>query len=396
MYYPALLLILLFIECNAQSNWTQRANYAGGKRLFVVCFTIGNKAYVGTGLDSNNTKKNDFWEYDISNDTWTQKATFPGAPRFHAIAFSIGTKGYIGGGQDANNFFSDFYEYDPGNNTWTQKASIGGFPRGGAAAFSIGLKGYVATGAPSNSIGSAISDLWEYNPITNSWSSKANFPGVARVGAAAFTIGNKGYFGLGFNGSSKSDFWEYDPTTNSWLQKASFPSNRSGAVGFNVNGKGYIGLGQDTTNYALDFFEYNSQNNTWSSIGNFGGSNRATAFAFSTGTRAYVGTGAQPLNLNFYNDFYELTYIPSAIKTVFDSDMFFKFYPNPTKDLICIEFRYINSGKVSLLNSLGEVVHAENFYSDKININAGSFPRGYYCLKIQTENGFTSRSLLIN
>src|SRR6185436_16374119 len=41
-----------------------------------------------------------------------------------------------------------------------------------------------------------------------SWTQKANFPGPARIGAVGFSIGNKGYVGLGwhYSGSSPAHF----------------------------------------------------------------------------------------------------------------------------------------------------------------------------------------------
>ena len=40
----------------------------------------------------------------------------------------------------------DFWEYDPVLNTWTQKADFGGAARGDAVGFSIGDKGYIGHG----------------------------------------------------------------------------------------------------------------------------------------------------------------------------------------------------------------------------------------------------------
>lgn len=52
---------------------------------------------------------------------------------------------------------------------------------------------------------------------TNIWLQKANFPGAARSGAVAFSIGSKIYITTGRNGSTYYSYlWEYDPSTNSW------------------------------------------------------------------------------------------------------------------------------------------------------------------------------------
>jgi hypothetical protein len=46
-----------------------------------VGFSIGNKGYLGTGLDHDYPSyKKDFWEYDPVANAWTQKADFGGLP----------------------------------------------------------------------------------------------------------------------------------------------------------------------------------------------------------------------------------------------------------------------------------------------------------------------------
>ena len=93
----------------------------------------------------------------------------------------------------------------------------------GAAAFSIGGKGYVCTGGGT-------ADLWEYNPNTDQWTQKTNFPGGGRSYAVGFSIGNKGYVGLG----GAIDFWEYNPANDTWLQKADFPGGSTNNSGFSI------------------------------------------------------------------------------------------------------------------------------------------------------------------
>ena len=87
-------------------------------------------------------------------------------------------------------------------------------------------------------------DFWEYDPVTNAWTQKADFGGGPREQAVGFSIGGKGYIGTGYNGPYRQDFWEYDPATNTWTQKADFGGTaRYGAVGFSIGSKGYIGTG---------------------------------------------------------------------------------------------------------------------------------------------------------
>src|SRR5262249_603688 len=82
--------------------------------------------------------------------------------------------------------------------TWTRKANFpGGFGRYASTGFSIGGKGYLGTGYDFT-LGHQ-RDLWEYDPITNAWTQKADIQGVARGAAVAFAINGKGYLGTGSN-----------------------------------------------------------------------------------------------------------------------------------------------------------------------------------------------------
>lgn len=88
------------------------------------------------------------------------------------------------------------------------------------------------------------------------------------------TVDSKGYFGTGYDRVNRlNDFWEYDPATNTWTQKADFPGTaRYGAVAFGVSGKAYIGCGDDG-NYLKDFYAFNPSSNSWQQIVSIGGLN---------------------------------------------------------------------------------------------------------------------------
>ena len=62
----------------------------------------------------------------------------------------------------------------------------------------------------------------------NPWVQKADFGGPGRHRATGISIANKGYMGLGHvNGTgidiNYKDWWQFDPASNSWTQKANFP-----------------------------------------------------------------------------------------------------------------------------------------------------------------------------
>src|SRR3954468_6201863 len=108
------------------------ANMGAMARSTAFSFTIGGKGYAGTGVDSVLKVLKDFWEYDTLTNTWTQKADFGGGTRFNGVAFTIGNKGYAGLGSStypSYTWVTTWYEYDPTTNIWTQKGNFPGVGR---------------------------------------------------------------------------------------------------------------------------------------------------------------------------------------------------------------------------------------------------------------------------
>jgi len=188
-----------------------------------------------------------------------------------------------------------------GQGTWTQKAKFPGSGRYIAASFSIGTKGYIGLGwSDLNSSASVFKDFWEWDQATNVWTKKADYPGKSGGAVVNFSIGTKGYIATGQSNTGNgftNELWEYNPATDSWTQKASLPSTpaRSLAVGFSIGTKGYIGTGtQDigqTEIYYQDFWEWDQATNVWTQKASFGGTARSYAVGFAIGTKGYIGTG---------------------------------------------------------------------------------------------------------
>jgi N-acetylneuraminic acid mutarotase len=197
-------------------------------------------------------------------------------------------------------------------NTWTRVADFGGIARENGFAFNIDSLGYECLGASwsDTAVPNTIypTDLWQYNPLTNAWAQKANFPGIGRQAGIYFTIGTKAYLGLGYNNSSQglNDFWEYDPIADTWTQKANFSGGgRYFAVGFSIGGKGYVGMGYSDTasQYKKDIWEYDPTTDTWIQLNNFPGAGVSESFLFGIEEAAYIGFGYNTM-LTELNDFW--------------------------------------------------------------------------------------------
>lgn len=183
---------------------------------------------------------------------------------------------------------------------WHKQSNFSGGVLENAVAFSIGDNAFVGTGTDRTNFRN---NFWKYSPQyeptetsagKNPWEQAEIFPGSPRISAVAFSIGNKGYVGTGMAGTESikhgtNDFWEYDSEKNSWTQKTNFPGGmRYGAIGFSINGKGYISLGADQNTYYNDIWEYDPASNHWTKKEDFPESGKADASVFVIGQEAYV------------------------------------------------------------------------------------------------------------
>lgn len=93
-------------------------------------------------------------------------------------------------------------------------------PPGTLATFSIRNMGYVVNQQPDQPV-----RLWAYDPIIDTWTQKADFPGAVRSRGVGFTLARKGYFGLGLapDGQGLRDLWQYDPVADRWQYVTNYP-----------------------------------------------------------------------------------------------------------------------------------------------------------------------------
>lgn len=265
--------------------------------------------YFGTGAtcaaEDGTCETNDFWQYNTSTGVWTQKAAFAGAARNEAVAFSIGNYGYIGTGRNNTNpngtRYNDLWQYNPTSNSWTQKANFPGTARADAVGFSVGNKGYIGTGRDISN--NYYRDFYAYDPGTNVWSRKADYGGAATRGYAfGFSIGSYGYLGCGnsiIDGTTYyyNDFWQYDTLNNVWNQKADFGGPpRYSTFGFSISSanRGFAGMGSQGSTYYKDWWVYDPIDDNWTQAANYtGGGGAGIDGGTGTGAGSYIyyGTG---------------------------------------------------------------------------------------------------------
>lgn len=340
----------------AQGTWEKKAD-CPTVRSDGVAFSIGPYGYVGTGVSNDDTVMNDFWRYDPVSDSWQQVASMPTPGRWAAFSFVINGIAYVGSGINPDyslNF--ELWCYDPVYDKWGRKEDMPWmiFASGTFASFSIGNHGYlVATHNQSNFL--------EYDPETDSWTYKANFPTNYVLDMVSFTIGDKGYVGSGFDGqliAFTERFWEYDPAADTWTRKADFPKPRGYAVGFSIGKCGYIGLGMGRAEFFNDFWEYRQTTDVWARVADCGFWG-LDPMAMTMGSKAYVGPGG---------NLWEFTPDFSDVQLTAQSSHF-SVYPNPTSDLLKISTGIPAIRSMTIYNSLGQVVMNHRFDSQTIDVS---------------------------
>lgn len=278
-----------------QGTWEKITDLPGASPNLGIAFVINDKAFMGTG----ELWAKDFYAYDPATNQWAKVADLPRG-RSQALGFALLGKGYVLTGRDSTGNLNDFWQYDPELNTWTHLPDFPGAPRYNATVLTLGNKAYLGTGW-TNLIGTGaqmqLSDWWEYNPLTKTWTQKTDFPGGPCSFSAGIGLGTKAYLGLSGPGLNLGNqWWEYDPTLDKWEQLADYPGTpRYGAGIFALKdkiyaGSGTKGLGADPKHYIYDWWEYDREKNRWREVIAHP-ELRAVGVGFSIQDRGYWGLG---------------------------------------------------------------------------------------------------------
>jgi hypothetical protein len=187
-------------------NYTPPAQQSG------VAFSLLNKLYFGLDYWFSYLGNPPFYESDPANGyAWVNKGNFPGQDHLAPSGyFTIGDYGYV--------VFYDnsVYQFSPFDFQWRRMADFPGLRRVMAFSFVLDGKAYFGGGRTEDWGQTPYSDVWTYDPVTNTWSGILYIPGE-RHSATAFTIGSKAYVGFGLGIETYGtlpnmyDFYEFDP-----------------------------------------------------------------------------------------------------------------------------------------------------------------------------------------
>lgn len=246
----------------------------------------------------------------------------------------------------------------------------------------------------------------------SSWQQMADFGAEGRHRGAGFSIGNKGYMGLGhYNGTGlnivKKDWWEYDPASNSWTQKADYIGNNGngnyGVLTFSMDNAGYICGGQQSLN--SESYKYTPSTNTWTSVaappstpqntsgfvinneGYYIEFNQLWKYSPTTDSWSFLGTA--PFNVSSWNSTFTLN-DHGYVKT---SSGLWEYKPSTNQWISRAVFPgNATGGSASFVqNGLGFIVGGYGFGLSDVNSEVWSFNPGTNEWRLESEFLGTSR-----
>jgi RNA polymerase sigma factor (sigma-70 family) len=224
----------------AEDSWTKKADMPtarGGLSTSVVNGII----YAIGGWDENGKTLSTVEAYDPATDTWTKKADMQTSRAYPSTSVVDGIIYAIGGWHENVLLLSTVEAYDPVADAWTTKEDM---PTARGALSTSVVNGLIyAIGGML--YGSVLSTVEVYDPATDTWTTKADMP-TARW-ALSTSVVNRMIYAIGGrigegekNGVSVPTVEVYNPVTDTWTEKADMPTKRGVHSTSAVNGHIYV------------------------------------------------------------------------------------------------------------------------------------------------------------
>ena len=174
-----------------------------------------------------------FMEFDRSTMSLREISDTPGAVSTHTVLMDGDSVLYAGGGDSltySGSFVKQFWKYSLSAGTWQRLRDLP-FNCMTSNAFTIGGRNFVI--ATDNR-------LWEYKPLTDTWSHISTYPGTGYSDMMNVVCNGRAYIGHG--GYGDNQIYSYNPETNSWSElENELPQHRSKPVDFEYGGRIYFG-----------------------------------------------------------------------------------------------------------------------------------------------------------
>ncbi len=222
------------------------------------------KLYLLGGYPASRQTARTVQVYDIASNSWTLGPQLP-QPNNHGMAASVGGKVYLIGGQTSDvsdqGYVNTVYELDPATGVWVTKAPM---PTARGAGVAVALDGriYVAGGRPPRG-----NDFAVYDPATNSWETLPNLPSQRNHFTGAAIEGRihlvGGRLGHGLSPDMTTVHEVYDPATRTWTTAAPMLRARSGMNGVMARGCFHVWGGEGPGGMFPDHDYYDSRTDEW-------------------------------------------------------------------------------------------------------------------------------------
>jgi len=387
----------LLFQTSFSQSWQIKSplpENAGG-RHHPVTFGIGEYGYVMVG-SGNQGELNDAYKYHGPTDTWTEMEQFPGLARGFSIGAASEGKGYLGFGigREGNGpaiYLNDLWEFDPVDESWRELASC---PcRGRSHPAFVATKDKIFVGLGNDTMGN-MKDWWEYDKETDTWSQKPFFPNARRHHPYHFEIDGLVYVAFGHGDIIYKDLHSYDPVTEEWTVLARLPDQgRVAGAQFSYNGKGYVLSGDDDQHSNLpsgEMWSYDPSTDEWTQETSHPGPGRWAPGAFVIGDEVFF-TGGE--NLILWNDLLSYNLAGDVASTDNLDETLVQIAPNPSKGIFVLsDAELVDSYEI--LDSRGQVISNKPTLTDS-RLDLTEFSTGLYYLVLNIDSKKEVKKLIV-
>lgn len=227
-------------------------------RALGAATTFGGKVYMVGGGNYSCGVTSALQAYDPVANAWTNLAGMPtaryefGATELNGLLYAIAGNPGCG---SAGSALRAVEAYDPVLNTWTSKAPL---PTGGWDVGVAGVNGKVYA------FGGFSSNVYAYDPASNTWATKSPLPQPYSSGAAV--VFNGIVYLIGGNPGNRAVVQAYNPVSDTWAIKASMPTPRYYCAGAALNGLIYVAGGYTSTGAVATVEAYNPATDAWTAV----------------------------------------------------------------------------------------------------------------------------------
>ena len=228
---------------------------------------------------------------------WTQLSdfTYLKDPLCHAInnKLYVGTGGPGRTAEQGPHFSPNLYEYDPLTDSWSSKAA---YPDSMRRIQSAVVDGILFAGLGDHYLSYTYTSIWcAYNPATDAWTTKSG-PSyeinsdhgctIASCGASIYLLAWES------NNLNEAKWSAYSVGGNSWSAIGTFPGGaRFDGVAVAIGDIIYIGLGSSGSVDFTDWWSFNTDSSAWTQLATFPGTGRCRASIFVFNNKIFVGCG---------------------------------------------------------------------------------------------------------